>query len=466
MSAPRELVDTEPHTAKPQVSTPQQSTRSAAPAWQSGLFALPSIAHLVPSEVLVHSLDRSLGASVSLVGRDLHFLYVNEAFARSFATSPEALLGQSLYELYGKDHVTEFKPYIERALAGETVTYERLSKVARSDGIWFTVALTPWLNARGEVVGLMSCSMQVHELKLSSEALRAANERLSSHMDNSPLAVFELDENLRVTRCSSRVSVMLGLDPKTLTGQALLDIPAIAHGSQPLVAAFARLTSGAESSNRVESKLTHADGRTIYCDWFNSALTDAQGKVTSIQALAQDVSARVEAAEQLLHIATHDTLTGLANRRVLTERLSHALARAERTGEAVALLFIDLDGFKSVNDLYGHAAGDEVLIDVAERLRRVARGSDFVARLGGDEFVILLDTNVHPGSPSSLAERVLDALSSPCRFAGGSAMIGASIGVAMHPPLSNLAADLIRRADAAMYEAKSAGKGRVRYASV
>ena len=257
---------------------------------------------------------------------------------------------------------------------------------------------------------------------------------------------------------------MLGLDPRALVGEALFSVPTIANGNATLVAAFARLSSGAELSNRVESKLTHIDGRAVYCDWFNSALTDAAGKVTSIQALVQDVSARVEAAEQLLHIATHDTLTGLANRRMLTERLSHALTRAERTGEAVALLFIDLDGFKRVNDLHGHAMGDEVLIDVADRLRGVARGTDFVARLGGDEFVILLDTDVHPGSPSSLAERVFEALSSPCRFTGGEAMIGASIGVAMHPPLSNLAADLIRRADAAMYEAKSAGKGVVRYA--
>ncbi|MEO7254426.1 MAG: sensor domain-containing diguanylate cyclase [Casimicrobium sp.] len=427
--------------------------------------SLPSIAHLVPSEILLHALDRSLGASVSLIGPDLRFVYVNEAFAKSFATTPEALLGESLYALYGPDHVTEFKPYVDRAMAGETVAYERRSKVAMSDGIWFTVALTPWRDASGAVIGLMSCSMKVHELKLSSDALRAANERLSSHMDNSPLTVFELDENLRVARCSSRVSVMLGLDPSLLVGQALFDVPTIANGNETLVAAFARLTSGAESSNRVEARMTHSDGHTVYCDWFNSALTDVTGKVTSVQALVQDVSARVEAAEQLLHIATHDTLTGLANRRMLTERLSHALTRAERTGEAVALLFIDLDGFKRVNDLHGHAAGDELLKEVANRLRNVARATDFVARLGGDEFVLLLDADVHPGSPAVLAERVFDALSRPCQFEGGDAVIGASIGVAMHPPLSNLAADLIRRADAAMYEAKSAGKGVVRYAT-
>lgn len=426
--------------------------------------SLALIAHALPPEILVHALDRSLGANVSLVDRDLRFHYANGGFAKSFGTTPEALIGKTLRDFYNPTHFAAFEGYVNRALAGETVTYERRSQVVDSDGIWFTVSLTPWRNADGAVIGIISCSMKVHELKLSSEALRVANERLSSHMDNSPLTVLELDASLTITRCSNRVSVLLGLAPGALEGRALLDALHIADANEPLVSALSRLTSGAEESNRVESNLTHANGHTVYCEWFNSALTDASGRVTSIMALVQDVSARVEAAQQLLHIATHDTLTGLANRRMLTERLSHALARAERTGEAVAVLFIDLDGFKSVNDKHGHGAGDEVLRDVASRLRRIARATDFVARLGGDEFVILLDTDVHPGSPSMLAERVFDALSAPCRFTGGEAPIGASIGVAMHPPLSNLAADLIRRADAAMYEAKSAGKGCVRYA--
>ena len=426
--------------------------------------SLALIAHALPPDILVHALDRSLGANVSLVDRDLRFHYANGGFAKSFGTTPEALIGKTLRDFYNPTHFAAFEGYVNRALAGETVTYERRSQVVDSDGIWFTVSLTPWRNADGEVIGIISCSMKVHELKLSSEALRVANERLSSHMDNSPLTVLELDASLKITRCSNRVSVLLGLAPGALEGRALLDALHIADANEPLVSALSRLTSGAEESNRVESNLTHANGHTVYCEWFNSALTDASGRVTSIMALVQDVSARVEAAQQLLHIATHDTLTGLANRRMLTERLSHALARAERTGEAVAVLFIDLDGFKSVNDKHGHGAGDEVLRDVASRLRRIARATDFVARLGGDEFVILLDTDVHPGSPSMLAERVFDALSAPCRFTGGEAPIGASIGVAMHPPLSNLAADLIRRADAAMYEAKSAGKGCVRYA--
>jgi diguanylate cyclase (GGDEF)-like protein len=141
------------------------------------------------------------------------------------------------------------------------------------------------------------------------------------------------------------------------------------------------------------------------------------------------------------------------------------LARAERTGESVALLFIDLDGFKHVNDVYGHSAGDEVLREVAKRLQRVARQTDFIARMGGDEFVILLEGSVEIDTPSRVAERVLETLCPPIEFPGGNAVVGASIGIAVHPPLSNLAVDLIRRADAAMYSAKKAGKGCVRFAS-
>jgi diguanylate cyclase (GGDEF)-like protein/PAS domain S-box-containing protein len=426
-------------------------------------FPLP-IAHSLPIGLLQRAVDHELSTVISVIDRDMRLLYVNSAFAKSFATTPEALIGKMLTELYPPEHVRDFLPYLRRAFAGERVTYDRRSRVVDSDGIWFTVALMPWRNEAGEVLGVFQSSMKVHELKLSAEALRIANERLSSHMDNSPLTVLELDEQLNITHCSSRVSVMLGHNAQTLVGQPLIRALGVDDRDGAFASAFSRLQSGEETRNRVESKLKHRDGEAVYCDWFNSALTDAHGKVISIMALVQDVSTRVEAAQQLLHFATHDPLTGLGNRRVLTERLSHALARAERTGEAVALLFIDLDGFKHVNDAFGHAAGDEVLCEVAQRLRGLTRQSDFVARIGGDEFVILLETDVTAEAPTLCAQRVFDALAAPIAFATGEARVGASIGIAMHPPLSNLAADLIRRADAAMYTAKSAGKGCVRFA--
>jgi diguanylate cyclase (GGDEF)-like protein/PAS domain S-box-containing protein len=423
------------------------------------------IKHALPEGMTTQVMDRKIGTNIAVVGADLRLHYANEGFARALASTPEALIGRELSDIYTPQHLNGFLPYLHRALGGELVTYERRIPVVGSEDVWYTVSFTPWQDKTGATIGVTMCSMKVHELKTTSEALRKASERLSSHMENSPLAVFELDAQLKVTHCSARVETLFGIEPQRLIGHSLLAELDMVDVHAPLVEAFLRLTTGVESSNRAEATLTHRDGRTVYCDWFNSALTDSSGRVQSIMALVQDISAREEAAQQLLHIATHDNLTGLGNRRMLTERLSHSLERAKRTGDAVALLFIDLDGFKHVNDAYGHGAGDEVLKTVAQRLKGAARACDFLARLGGDEFVILMDTDVVAAAPGLLSERIFAALSEPCRFEGGEGKVGASIGVAMHPPLSNLAADLIRRADAAMYEAKTAGKGRVRYAA-
>lgn len=431
-------------------------------------FGLPThtpIPHGLPLEVMRFFLDHAIGASVSVMTRDLELVYVNTKYADSFRVTPEKIIGTKLSDWYSPAHVASFMPHLERAFAGERVRYDRSSQVVGSEGVWFTVTLTPWFDEAGNVVGLFHCAMTVDELKRSAEALRVANERVSSHMENSPLTVLELDESLNVSHCSERASTMFGSAPSELAGKPLMDALRIDDPEGAFADSFRRLREGLETRNRVESTIRHADGHVIHCDWFNSAITDRNGKVISIMSLVEDISSRVEAAAQLLHFATHDSLTGLGNRRVLTDRLTHCLTRAERTGEAVALLFIDLDGFKHVNDVYGHSAGDEVLREVAKRLQRVARQTDFIARMGGDEFVILLEGGVEIDTPSRVAERVLEALRPPIAFPGGNAVIGASIGIAVHPPLSNLAVDLIRRADAAMYSAKKAGKGCVRFAS-
>ena len=154
------------------------------------------------------------------------------------------------------------------------------------------------------------------------------------------------------------------------------------------------------------------------------------------------------ANEQLRLLALYDALTGLANRASLSERLAESLARAHRSHDTIALLFIDLDGFKQVNDDFGHASGDEVLREVAKRLQLAVRATDVVARFGGDEFVVLLDTEVRDDTPDRVCQRIFALLQAPCVFEQGQAQIGASIGIAQHPPLPNQADALLRRADA------------------
>ena len=420
-------------------------------------------------DALGRILDGNLGAIVSMIDLDTRLHYVNARFAKSFNKTPSELLGKTLLELYDTTHSNAFMPHIRRAFAGEIVTYDRLGPVVGSSGVWHTVSIMPWRDEQGKIVGAVSSSMSVHELKVTVEALRAANERLSSHMDNSPLTVIELDHELSISRCSSQIHEMLGADAQAIVGQSLFDVLAVLGNAErvtPLTDAFKRLQTGVESSNRVDVALLHRDGKTVYCEWFNSALTDATGRVSSMMSLVQDTTARTLAEAQLQQMASHDPLTGLCNRRALTDRVEQAISRMRRGGAPLALLFIDLDGFKRVNDQFGHGVGDEVLCEVARRLLSMTRQSDVVARLGGDEFVLLVETEVSAASINVLCDRIVQALSSPCGFSGGETLVGASIGIVLSPPAPIDTVELMRIADAAMYEAKRSGKGRRLFAKV
>jgi len=160
--------------------------------------------------------------------------------------------------------------------------------------------------------------------------------------------------------------------------------------------------------------------------------------------------------------ANFDQLTGLVNRTLFEDRLAHAVARAKRTGERLALLFIDLDGFKAINDAHGHAAGDEVLRRVAERFRTAVRESETLARVGGDEFTMLLEALPAPAAAMRAAERVLAALRAPLRVFDRELSVTPSIGVALFPDHAQAPEALLRRADAAMFRAKKAGRNGAR----
>lgn len=192
-------------------------------------------------------------------------------------------------------------------------------------------------------------------------------------------------------------------------------------------------------------------------------------------AAGQDVSPFVEAEQMLRRRAFHDALTGLPNRDLLWDRCMHALERADRTGDRPGVLYLDLDGFKRVNDSHGHAAGDEVLCGAAERFSACTRGEDTVARIGGDEFVVLLETAEGPEDVEAGAERLLAALEDPLPIPGGTVRIGASCGgvhvdtsafpEGMEASIPDRVDEILRVADEQMYAAKAAGGGCFRLAS-
>jgi diguanylate cyclase (GGDEF)-like protein/PAS domain S-box-containing protein len=177
-----------------------------------------------------------------------------------------------------------------------------------------------------------------------------------------------------------------------------------------------------------------------------------------------DITERKQAEEELIQTARYDTLTGLPNRSMFQDYFAKALSRAARGAQHLALLFLDLDGFKAVNDTHGHLAGDQLLQSVAQRLVKCVRAGDLVSRLGGDEFTIILEDSV-PGQLTALAEKIIRVLEAPIHFGGQTAHISASIGIALYPECGSDEHTLIQLADAAMYEVKRAGRRGYRFCS-
>jgi diguanylate cyclase (GGDEF)-like protein len=194
----------------------------------------------------------------------------------------------------------------------------------------------------------------------------------------------------------------------------------------------------------------------------SAAYEDADADRYTLERSLEISSAEMRALHEKLNAqARHDALTGLPNRLALLERLTSAQAWARRHDGAVTLLFIDLDGFKLVNDRLGHAGGDDLLIGAAHRIREIVRSDDIVARLGGDEFVVLCPSAIDPLGAVRIAERIVRSLEVPFRILGHDSVISASIGVAMTSDPGATPDSLLEQADIAMYRAKELGRGRV-----
>ncbi len=216
-------------------------------------------------------------------------------------------------------------------------------------------------------------------------------------------------------------------------------------------------TLGRTDAWRGELVNRHKDGSVYITDETVSALTDGSGRITHFVALQHDITQKKSLLREQQHRANHDALTGLACRAHFLGLQQYAIEMAAQSGGLVAVLFLDLDGFKAINDTYGHHTGDTVLRAVADRLQGAVRGSDTVARFGGDEFVILLPAIAHRRTAIRLARKVLGLMAEPFAIADGCHALSTSVGVAFYPDHGATGEAMLVQADQAMYSAKRAG---------
>ena len=313
-------------------------------------------------------------------------------------------------------------------------------RIPHRDGGWLWV----WereVTAAGEE-GSHGVLMDITALRETREALQASQDRLGAIVNAAPVMLFATDPAGSITVSEGKALERVGLAPGETVGGSIFDV--WAH--VPEIEAHARRAlAGGSFDNRIE-----IDGLTFDCTW--RGMVDG-----SMIAIAIDVTARHHSEARLAHLAYHDPLTGVANRSAVEEQLGRELERARRDDQAVAVLYLDLDHFKLVNDSLGHAAGDQVLIEVASRIRAVIRGGDLLARLAGDEFIVVCPGISRAGA-EAVADKVLAALDDSLVVDGEEFQIGASIGIAVGPRDGASAADLLKHADTAMYQAKRSGR--------
>ena len=415
---------------------------------------------LLEKEQELRQVIDSIPTPMVYVDAEQRYRYVNDAFLNYVMDQRDRIIGRTVREVLGEERHDTLLPVLERVLSGETVTVTR--PIVYRDGRqrWMHIRYTPRLDAAGGVLGYYATTSDIHEQKTVEEELRRANSVLYAHFENTPLAVIERDPGLRVIRWSGSAGLMFGWNASEMIGQVLESRRFFFEEDAPAVDAMTRrLITGPTSQATILNRNYRKDGSIAWVEWHNSALRGTDGAVVSILSLAQDVTSRIEAEARLQHMATHDGLTGLPNRALLSDHLASALARALRSGQRVAVLFLDLDHFKAVNDTFGHRVGDELLRSVARRVRAVLRQSDMLARLSGDEFVIVLEGFEDDGGPGRVAQKVLDEVLRPFPIEEHEVRVSASLGYAIFPEDGKEPEMLLKNADAAMYGAKETGRG-------
>lgn len=292
----------------------------------------------------------------------------------------------------------------------------------------------------------------VTEREQSQQKIRESEQRFREVIEMTPAGYVLADGDGHIADVNHALCCISGYRKEELVNQPLAKLFAFCPWE-----GVAFIQGGPTATHGMEAVVRHKNGEDIHVLFNGSIKRDADGFAQCLTGLMTDITARKQAERQLELLATHDTLTGLPNRALLHDRMQQMLESGPRRS-SIAVMFIDLDRFKEVNDSLGHEPGDMLLCEVARRLQNALRPGDIIARLGGDEFVVAADCSSGKASASSIAAKLLSALGRPINIGGHAVVIGASIGISMFPEDGQTKERLFQAADTAMYQAKDAGR--------
>lgn len=394
---------------------------------------------------------------VTLTDLDGRILYTNPAEA--------AMHGYSVGELLGIPAHALAPPALQAPIGAARLRtasrWTRESVNLRADGTLFPVLLHSDVvhNSRGEPIGIVTCCEDITDRQRTAAALELQRAYLEQLFQNAPEGIVLLDNDDRVIRVNPEFMLLFGYSEDEVLGQRINDLIVPPEFGEEGASLSQRTAQGHTVSAELVRR--RKDGTRVHVSVLGCPVQAGDGQV-AVYGIYRDITRQKTIERQLLRNAFYDSLTELPNRALLLQRIELSADRARRQPLLFAVLFVNMDRFKVVNDSLGHQAGDELIVAFAQRVRACLRPQDMLARLGGDEFALLIDELRAPSEAVVVAQRVLDALDEPFVIAGREIFASASVGISLNGPEPERAEQLLRNADMAMYRAKVSG-GTARY---
>ena len=405
------------------------------------------------SEMRLRMITDNLPALIAYIDRDCRYRFCNGYYETIVGMKPEKILGRKVEEVVGQHGFALVSAHMQQVLAGERVSFER-HVVAEGVDRHFTYDYIPDVGMDGSVVGFYSMILDISDRK-NAELKQAAGERLLRTLtDNLPALVAFIDTDERFQFNNKVYPEWLNKPLEDITGHPMREVYGEAN-YQRYRPYFEQALRGARVEFEFEA--SRAGVQHFYQAAYSPQI-DSDGAITGVCSMISDITALKKVENQLRIMARFDSLTGLPNRNQFDEKLAEAIARSSRTKRTMAVMYLDIDHFKVINDTIGHHGGDAVLREFAQRLQRCVRKTDTVSRLAGDEFTIILEGLQVDRESAIVAEKIITAMREPFAIGDARRIVTTSIGIAVRRADETSAEALLRRADEALYAAKSAGR--------
>jgi diguanylate cyclase (GGDEF)-like protein/PAS domain S-box-containing protein len=392
--------------------------------------------------------------------QDQREIFANSAYAEMLGYTVQELLALSPKQVRNLVHPDDQEVawgHVRDRIEGKPTPPHYQFRIIRKDGSVRWVESFP---SRIEYQGrpaLQVAMVDITERKLAEATLKNSEERYRTLVESSTDAILMLNGERNAVTCNQAFLDLFGYQKNEVEGQSIR----IIHPSEESFRTYGKATYPLVErvgSLREEWDLMRRDSTIFSAEIVTSPIRSPDGTTTGYICIIRDITERKRAEEELAYMATHDSLTGLPNRTLFTDRLTMALVQARRSQKKLAVMLLDLDYFKNVNDTLGHSMGDQLLCAVGHRLKGLLRRGDTIARIGGDEFLLLLPEMLQVEYTTALAQKILHAFREPFDFADHQLHITTSIGIAIFPDDDGDADTLIKNADIAMYRAKNKGR--------